>query len=82
MQTFLPVDSVCITGLSYNFEFNFQFICTSVFFKKSIKRAKIHRIKIRPQNIPTMQFDRHTPQSSLTRNLKVANKDLRHLIGY
>ena len=48
----------------------------------SVCIAKIYSIKIRPQNIPTMQFDWHNPWLSLSRNLKVANKDLRHSIGY
>ena len=75
MQTLLPVDSVCIGSYS---------LFTRVCFSKSIKREKIYWIKIRPQNIPTMQFDRHMYNTwpSLTRNLKVANKDLRYLIGY
>ena len=82
MQTFLPVDRQCLYGLSNNFEFNFRFICESVFFKKVSNGQKFTGSKFVHKTSPQCNSIDTTPEPSLTRNLKVANKDLRHLIGY
>ena len=82
METFLPVDRQCLYGLSNNFEFNFQFICESVFFKKVSNGQKFTGSKFVHKTSPQCNSIDTTPEPSLTRNLKVANKDLRHVIGY
>ena len=82
MQTFLPVDRQCLYGLSYNFEFSLKFIYTSVFFKKVSNGQKLTGSKFVLKTSPQCNSIDTTPDPSLTRNLKVANKDLRHSIGY
>ena len=71
----------CLCRLSFEFEFNLEFIGTSVFLKK-VSNGQIFtgskfvlKTSLQCNSIDT------TPDFSLTRNLKVANKDLRHLIG-
>ena len=69
-------------GLSYNFEFNLKFIYTTEFFKKVSNGQKFTGSKFVVKTSPQCNSIDTTPDPSLTRNLKVANKDLRHSTGY
>ena len=81
MQTFLPEDSVCI-GYHTTSSSIWNLFARVCFLKKYQTSKKIldqNSSSKRPHNANSIYT---TPDPSLTRNLKVTNKDLRHPIGY
>ena len=65
----------CLYRLSYDFKFNLEFICLSVFFKKVSNGQKFTTSKLVIKTSPQRNSIGTTLEPSLTRNLKVANKD-------